>query len=108
MSIEAMSWAWGVGGLSPSEKLVLVAIADGADMDGFYEAKYFVDLKGNRMLQGAIAIKTCMSVEQFKEAILNLNKKNVVGVNEQSCGTESGVVHVIRVGILELFKGVAA
>lgn len=35
MSSEAMSWAWGLDGLPPVEKFILVTLADGASFYGF-------------------------------------------------------------------------
>lgn len=36
MSAKATGWAWSVDGLSPAEKITLLAIADQADADGTY------------------------------------------------------------------------
>lgn len=35
MSIKALTWAWDIGGLSPTQKLTLLAIADNANDTGF-------------------------------------------------------------------------
>lgn len=35
MSVRAIAWAWDVDGITPTEKLVLLAIADNADDDGY-------------------------------------------------------------------------
>ena len=33
MSIDAFSWAWGLEKITPKQKLLLICLADGADMD---------------------------------------------------------------------------
>lgn len=72
MSIEASSWAWRLQGLTASQKLVLLALADHADQDG-------VCWPG----QSGIAKKTGLSDRTVKRARADLEKKEIIKVERR-------------------------
>lgn len=78
MSVQAMAWAWDVQGLSASEKLVLLAIADHADDEG-------VAFPGI----ARISTKTGLSRRAIIGIIGRLCEKDLLGKRRRYRGVES-------------------
>jgi len=72
MSIEASSWAWRLQGLTASQKLVLLALADHANEDG-------ICWPG----QKSISKKTGLSERTVKRARSDLEKKELISVERR-------------------------
>lgn len=74
MSIQAMTWVWGLEGLDTSQTMVLLALADAANDDGF----------ACWPSQETIARKSRMSVRSVKRHIATLRDAGLIDVEMQS------------------------
>lgn len=74
MSIQAMTWVWGLEGLDTSQTMVLLALADAANDDGF----------ACWPSQETLARKSRMSVRSVKRHIATLRDAGLIDVEMQS------------------------
>lgn len=74
MSIQAMTWAWGLEALDTSQAMVLLALADAANDDGF----------ACWPSQETLARKSRMSVRSVKRHIATLRDAGLIDVETQS------------------------
>lgn len=74
MSIQAMTWVWGLEGLDTSQTMVLLALADAANDDGF----------ACWPSQETLARKSRMSVRSVKRHIAMLRDAGLIDVEMQS------------------------
>lgn len=74
MSIQAMTWVWGLEGLDTSQTMVLLALADAANDDGF----------ACWPSQETLARKSRMSVRSVKRHIVTLRDAGLIDVEMQS------------------------
>lgn len=74
MSIQAMTWVWGLDALDTSQAMVLLALADAANDDGF----------ACWPSQETLARKSRMSVRSVKRHIATLRNAGLIDVETQS------------------------